>query len=775
MLAAADLRGADLARADLAHSRLTHANLAGANLSGAVLDYADLAGANLSAVNLCGARLYNVRNLSRSQLEDSLGDEATILPLHLQGCVPWSAADGEPPVPVCDATAFWLSQARRDLRRRTVYGQTVRVAGVLAVGAAVATGVVSETAHEVAPPGPAKTQTSIPPSLSPIPAVQEEPSILCAAVAPVLALSSPPTLSSLEANQTLPPAPAAPPAAVHVAAPAQTKDALPAREAISPSVATTELGMTADAAVPLSASAAAEELEAPAYGAVMLASAEPVTVTPANAKLSQLEAWQGALPELHTRIPKLQALALRRPLRLKVVAPARAIVPLVRAFDDPNAPAPAVAAPPAREPVMLVVSLDAQRLDVYRGIKHLTTAKISSGMPGYDTRTGVFSILEKKRRHHSNLYGGAPMPWMQRLTRSGTALHAGAIPGYPASHGCVRLPYSFAPKLFELTKVGENVVVTRGRPVPTRIEHPNLFQLPPLNPQVAMAADATSLPRQLSDAVTLTKASARGDQDFAAAFRSEEPLRILVTRRTAHDRVIAVQYLLADLGYLPRQNFTGALGSATRNAIRAFQRGNALPETGAFTDELVSEVYRVAGKTEPPQGHLYVRQDFNRVFDTPIALRDPEVSLGTHVFTVVKREGDEAAPEWMAVSLDGDAVRTLDRVDIPEEVRRSIAPRLTRGSTLIIADRSEYSAILPEGDDYLVSSDEPAKTADAKVEQASAVPVRLTPVKAKQPKPRAAKATTASKPRTYTSFRREIRRRSFIRPSPYSLPYLFGR
>jgi peptidoglycan hydrolase-like protein with peptidoglycan-binding domain len=474
-------------------------------------------------------------------------------------------------------------------------------------------------------------------------------------------------------------------------------------------------------------------------------------------------------------MPKLHALALRKPLKLSVIMQVRAIRPSVRAYDDLKSSAPAVAAPPAREPVMLVVSLDAQRLDVYRGIKHLTTAKISSGMPGYDTRTGVFSILEKKRRHHSNLYSGAPMPWMQRLTRSGTALHAGAIPGYPASHGCVRLPYSFAPKLFELTKVGENVVVTRGRPVPTRIEHANLFQLPPLNPQVAMAADATSLPRRLSDAVTLTKASARGDQDFAAAFRSEEPLRILVTRRTAHDRVIAVQYLLADLGYLPRQNFTGSLGSATRNAIRAFQRGNALPETGAFTDELVSEVYRVAGKTEPPQGHLYVRQDFNRVFDMPIALRDPEVSLGTHVFTVVKREGDEAAPEWMAVSLDGDAVRTLDRVDIPEEVRRSIAPRLTTGSTLIIADRSEYSAILPEGDDYLVSSDEPAKTADAKVEQASAVPVRLTPVKAKQPKPRAAKATTASKPRTYTSFRREIRRRSFIRPSPYSLPYLFGR
>jgi hypothetical protein len=253
---------------------------------------------------------------------------------------------------------------------------------------------------------------------------------------------------------------------------------------------------------------------------------------------------------------------------------------------------------------------------------------------------GVFSILQKKRRHHSNLYSGAPMPFMQRLTRSGTALHAGAIPGYPASHGCVRLPYSFAPKLFEMTSVGQNVVVTRGRPVPTRIEHPNLFELPSPNPQVAMAASAAGS-RHLIDAVAFTAAS--GDQDHAAAFRSDAPLRMLVTRRTAHDRVMAVQYLLAGMGYLTRQNFTGNLGTATGNAIRAFQRANGLPATGAFTAEMVSQVYGEAGKTEPPEGHLFVRQGFKRVFDLPISFRDPGVSLGTHVFTVVKRGGGEGA------------------------------------------------------------------------------------------------------------------------------------
>ena len=234
-------------------------------------------------------------------------------------------------------------------------------------------------------------------------------------------------------------------------------------------------------------------------------------------------------------------------------------------------------------------------------------------------------------------------------------------------------------------------------------------------------AASVAVPRLLTDAVAVAAKSEVEDR-AVAAFRSDAPLRMLVTRRTAHDRVMAVQSMLADLGYLARQNFIGNLGPATGSAIRAFQKANGLPVTGAFTDELASEVYRAAGKTEPPEGHLFVRQRFKRVFDLPISFRDPAVSLGTHVFTVVKR-GDEAKPEWMAVSLEGgDAASVLDRIDIPDDVRRSIAPRLTPGSTLIVADKSEYSAILPEGDDFLVSTAEQAAAEDAKVEQASAGP-----------------------------------------------------
>ena len=113
--------------------------------------------------------------------------------------------------------------------------------------------------------------------------------------------------------------------------------------------------------------------------------------------------------------------------------------------------------------MILVVSLGKQKVDVYRGMTLITSSSVSTGMPAHATKAGVFSILEKQRYHHSNIYSGAPMPWMNRITWSGTALHAGVVPGYPASHGCIRLPFSFAPKLFQITTVGDNVVVARNR------------------------------------------------------------------------------------------------------------------------------------------------------------------------------------------------------------------------------------------------------------------------------------------------------------------------
>ncbi len=123
-------------------------------------------------------------------------------------------------------------------------------------------------------------------------------------------------------------------------------------------------------------------------------------------------------------------------------------------------------------PVVLVVSLDEQRIYVYRNGVAIGASRVSSGKPGHVTPTGIYTILEKARLHHSNLYEDAPMPFMQRLTWDGVALHAGELPGHPASHGCIRLPAAFAERLFATTGRGTTVVIADARVAPAPVVHP---------------------------------------------------------------------------------------------------------------------------------------------------------------------------------------------------------------------------------------------------------------------------------------------------------------
>lgn len=111
-------------------------------------------------------------------------------------------------------------------------------------------------------------------------------------------------------------------------------------------------------------------------------------------------------------------------------------------------------------PLVIVVSLADQRAWVFRNGERIATSTVSTGKTGKETPTGVFPILEKKKVHHSNRYDNAPMPFMQRLTWDGVAMHAGRLPGYPASHGCVRLPKEFARTLFDVTNRNETVVIS---------------------------------------------------------------------------------------------------------------------------------------------------------------------------------------------------------------------------------------------------------------------------------------------------------------------------
>lgn len=194
-------------------------------------------------------------------------------------------------------------------------------------------------------------------------------------------------------------------------------------------------------------------------------------------------AWNGTCwMHLH-RLTLMLAVALALPCAAQAAAPSRPVVATTSEVRGPTDLKPGEylwhpEVSPAG-PIVLVVSLDEQRAYVYRNGIAIGLTTISSGKTGHETPTGVFTILQKDKDHRSNLYNSAPMPYMQRLTWDGIALHGGSLPGHPASHGCVRLPQAFAQKLFSETKRGDTVVVADAKSAPMTLAYPAV--LAPVN------------------------------------------------------------------------------------------------------------------------------------------------------------------------------------------------------------------------------------------------------------------------------------------------------
>jgi hypothetical protein len=181
-------------------------------------------------------------------------------------------------------------------------------------------------------------------------------------------------------------------------------------------------------------------------------------------------------------------------------------------------------------PVVLIVSLPEQLAYVYRNGVIIGASTVSTGKKGHETPTGVFTILQKHQDHYSNLYNNAPMPYMQRLTWSGVALHAGKLPGYPASHGCVRMPYEFAQLLYGETKTGLTVIVSDEKTFPSTVAHPGLVA-----PVDAKGTLAGELPRT-------------GDIAWRPEAAPEGPVTILITNE---DRRIRIFRAGVEIGHAP--------------------------------------------------------------------------------------------------------------------------------------------------------------------------------------------------------------------------------
>lgn len=361
-----------------------------------------------------------------------------------------------------------------------------------------------------------------------------------------------------------------------------------------------------------------------------------------------------------------------------------------------------------KAPLVVTVDLDRQYLTAYKGLDISFESRISSGKSGHTTPMGIFSILEKKKYHESNLYSNAPMPFMQRLTWSGIALHQGRVPPYPASHGCIRIPEGLAKQLFGKTGYGTHVVITRGTAKPVPVSH---WQLP----QPDRMANTLAALRPVITAVS--------NDNSRQVRRSEAPLRVYVTRSSRRDRHRSLQEMLIELGYL-EGTADGIYGRQTVAAVRAFQRSEMLKVNGTASNETIDRLLELTGRSALPMGKIYVRQKQKPVFEADIGISNSEQPLGTHLAYVGSFSEDRA--DWLSIAVPTRLRRStisdnemdtiwkekrvrvsfrsaMNRIDLPREARDFLSRNLTAGSSFAISDNG-WGTETGKGTDFIVQT-----------------------------------------------------------------------
>jgi len=397
---------------------------------------------------------------------------------------------------------------------------------------------------------------------------------------------------------------------------------------------------------------------------------------------------------------------------------------------------------PVVGPLILVVSVNRQRLTVYDGDRPIASSPVSTGKQGHETPLGVFSVIQKEILHHSNLYDDAPMPYMQRITWSGVALHSGPLPGHAASHGCIRLPRDFAVRLWGMTKVGVRVIVARNEVTPVEFNDARLFTLrdptgvpaaaAALEPVAADPADTTDRTRAAGQLASL--ASTPVPPTEAGESPNAVPVQHLATRLpSAYDEMAptADEIVAASLNGLristnePSAPQSVSLGIEAKPDMRAGDLKPAGPKKAGPISIFVSR----------KEKKLFVRRGFEPVFDTPI-LFNGDQPLGTHVYTATNAPAEGNALHWVTLSIASaarepepqprtpgarsdphgrkvqaaavpvlqgpSAGEALERVQISAEIRDRIAAMITPGSSLIISDKGLSGETAPRGTDFIV-------------------------------------------------------------------------
>jgi hypothetical protein len=313
-------------------------------------------------------------------------------------------------------------------------------------------------------------------------------------------------------------------------------------------------------------------------------------------------------------------------------------------------------------PLQIIISIADQRVSLYDNGVLIARSSVSTGIRNHPTPLGVFSVISKERWHRSNIYSGAPMPYMQRITWSGIALHAGVVPGHPASHGCIRLANGFANRLWHLTRRGTRVIIAHDDVQPVEIANAHLFK---------------------------PKAASGTPESQAAT--------VVVAGNSTNPAVATQGSLMADA-----QSQEAAKLQASSSAPAAVAPEKLVPIT-VFVSRKWSK--------------LFVRRGFTPLFDVPVKIQNPEEPLGTHVFTAMEFQNEGAALRWTVVSMPDElsgtsegptkglkagakqmteatlpalspnqASTALDRIEISQDVVDRISELLTPASSVIISD-----------------------------------------------------------------------------------------
>jgi hypothetical protein len=410
-------------------------------------------------------------------------------------------------------------------------------------------------------------------------------------------------------------------------------------------------------------------------------------------------------------------------------------------------------------PIMAIVSLRSQRITVYDANGGILRAPVSSGEKGRETPAGVFSVIQKDADHYSNLYDSAWMPHMQRLTWSGIALHGGPLPGYAASHGCVRLPFAFARSLFDATQLGMRVIVAPGDVAPVEIAHRALF--PAKSEASALAAALAAAANEASKradqarlaAVTASREAgkatmavrvaenlkARAEEQLAAA---DTALGSAISDEAKAQAQDAKAKALARIAQLQAQGEAAkaelqpkldAVASARAAAVAADAVQRAATEAA---QEVTRELEPISMFISRQTQRLYVRRPFQPVWESPVTILDPDRPIGTHVFTAMGRTNGGDI-RWSAVTVDDGrpradvveargrpsaargqdldpiltdpdgAKRALDRIVIPQDALDRIAGMVPPRSSLIISDEGLSAETGKDTEFVVILSGEP--------------------------------------------------------------------